>query len=82
MTAKICGNVFHKTHAFVNVKKTQPQMSTKIQIKAIVQNGGHRISGKKNLENNSKKNTQQGTIHVNVVWQYPTQQQTRVLGTL
>ena len=37
---------------------------------------------RKNLENNSKKNSKQGTIHVNVVWQYPTQQQKRVPGSL
>ena len=58
------------------------QKKKKFQFKANVQNGGHKILGKKNLENNSKKNFEQGTIHVNVVWQYPTQQQNRVQGPL
>ena len=59
MNAKICGNAFHvTTRAFVKVKNTATNFannSKKIQMKANVQNGGHKISGKKNLENNSKQ---------------------------
>ena len=85
MNAKICGNAFYvTTRAFVKVKNTATNFannSQKIQMTANVQNSGHTISGKKNVENNSKKNSEQGTIHVNVVWQHPTQQN-RVPGSL
>ena len=37
---------------------------------------------RKILENNSNKFFEQGTTHVNVVWQYPTQLQNRVQGPL
>ena len=59
MNAKFCGNAFHETtRAFVKVKITATNFANnpkKIQIKANGQNGVHKISGKKNSENNSKK---------------------------
>ena len=62
--AKICENVFHKTkYAFVKVNNTATNVATKskkIQSKANFQNGRHKISGKKNLENNSKKKFRTG----------------------
>ena len=77
--------MFHETtRTFVKVKNTATNFennSKKIQIKANGQNGGHKISGKKIQRIIPKKISEQGTIHVNVVWQYPTQQN-RVPGSL